>query len=434
MNGSKHKPRTVIIGIDGVPFRLMDELSSSGVMPNFAELRKDGVFRKMASSIPEISSVSWSSIITGKNPGEHGIYGFTDMIPGTYTLSFPNFSNLKSKPFWDSGVLGDGKKFVIMNVPSTYPAQELNGFLVSGFVSLDLEKATFPKSYLAKLNDMGYVIDVDSSKGHKSKSLLLDELFRVHEIRMKAARQLWKDIDWDVFMVVFTGSDRLGHFLWDAYEDPNHKHHQRFLDYFKEVDKAIGEIISMMENSDRLIMCSDHGMEIAETNVNVNEVLLNNGFLVLDTHLGHHYNNIMDGTKAFALDPGRIYINRAGRYPKGSVKPGEDDVLLSELESLFRNLEIGGKKAVKSVFRKDDIYHGPQNGNAPDLVLLPNKGFSLKSSISEIIGEPKTEPGILTGKHSQDDAFLFVRGKDNENIVPENPSVVDIVGILQRLQ
>ena len=70
------------------------------IMPNFKELQKNGQFQKMESSIPEISSVSWSSIITGKNPGEHGIFGFTDMIPNSYTISFPNYNNLKEKPFW----------------------------------------------------------------------------------------------------------------------------------------------------------------------------------------------------------------------------------------------------------------------------------------------------------------------------------------------
>ncbi|MFW9973311.1 MAG: alkaline phosphatase family protein, partial [Candidatus Odinarchaeota archaeon] len=69
------RTRHVILGIDGVPFDLMNKLSNSGVMPNFNQLKKEFYFNKMKSSIPHISSVSWSSIITGKNPGEHGIFG-----------------------------------------------------------------------------------------------------------------------------------------------------------------------------------------------------------------------------------------------------------------------------------------------------------------------------------------------------------------------
>jgi len=68
----------------------------------------------MASSIPEISSVAWSPIITGANPGEHGIYGFTDVAPDSYRLSFPNFNNLQVPPFWMDKSYG---KSVIINVP-----------------------------------------------------------------------------------------------------------------------------------------------------------------------------------------------------------------------------------------------------------------------------------------------------------------------------
>ena len=59
------KNRTVIIGIDGVPFHLLNNLAGKGVMPNFAELKSEGVFTPMKSSIPDILSVSWSSVITG---------------------------------------------------------------------------------------------------------------------------------------------------------------------------------------------------------------------------------------------------------------------------------------------------------------------------------------------------------------------------------
>ena len=84
--------RNIILGIDGVPYKLIDNLSDKGIMPYFKELKNNYSFNPMKSSIPHISSVSWSSIITGKNPGEHGIYGFSDIIKNTYSLKFPNFN------------------------------------------------------------------------------------------------------------------------------------------------------------------------------------------------------------------------------------------------------------------------------------------------------------------------------------------------------
>ncbi|RKY05756.1 MAG: hypothetical protein DRP66_10225, partial [Planctomycetota bacterium] len=114
--------RTVIIGLDGVPFEMVRTLCEMDVMPCTRELIKHGVFKTMCSSIPEVSSVAWSSMITGKNPGEHGIFGFMDLFENSYKMRFPDFRDLKSRPFWDEW----GGKSVIINVPSTYPVREMS--------------------------------------------------------------------------------------------------------------------------------------------------------------------------------------------------------------------------------------------------------------------------------------------------------------------
>ena len=262
--------RTVIIGIDGVPFSMLRELSDSGVMKNFRDLREDGVFRKMNSSIPAVSSTSWSSIITGENPGEHGVYGFTDLIKGTYTLSFADFRKLKSPAFWQNNV----GTYVVLNVPSTYPPQEMNGCHISGFVSPYLERAVYPQMHLQKLKEMNYVIDIDSQRAQQSRRLLFKQLNEALDARMKACRYFWDKYDWDVFKLVFTGSDRLEHFLWDAYEDEGHEHHEQFLDFFRRIDEAIGEINNQLGEDETLIIVSDHGMERLKYNVNLNALLI----------------------------------------------------------------------------------------------------------------------------------------------------------------
>ena len=204
----------MIIGLDGMPYGLMDKFAHDGTMSNFGALAREGVFRPMASSIPEVSSVAWSSIITGTDPGEHGIYGFTDIAPGTYRRMFPNFDSLKAKPFWERE--GSGRA-VIINVPSTFPAREMNGVLIAGFVALDLERATFPRSLVPRLREMDYRVDVDSQKAHESLGFFLRGLDKTLRARSAACRYLWQEETWDTFVLVFTGTDRLAHFLWDAY-------------------------------------------------------------------------------------------------------------------------------------------------------------------------------------------------------------------------
>ena len=94
--------RAVLVGLDGVPLEIIENFTGRGIMPHTGEIMEQGVITRMQSSIPEVSSVAWSSIITGQNTGEHGIFGFTDLLPNSYKLKFPNFRDLKSKPFWDS--------------------------------------------------------------------------------------------------------------------------------------------------------------------------------------------------------------------------------------------------------------------------------------------------------------------------------------------
>ena len=142
--------RTIIIGLDGMPFGMLKNFTETGVMPNAAGIISQGIFKKMRSSIPEVSSVAWSSIITGENPGRHGIFGFTDLFPDSYEMKFPNFNDLKSPPFWDQC---EGES-VIINVPSTYPVREMNGAHISGFVSINFEESVYPKSLVSKLKDM----------------------------------------------------------------------------------------------------------------------------------------------------------------------------------------------------------------------------------------------------------------------------------------
>ena len=424
----KNIKRTVIIGLDGVPYRLIENFSNNGVMPETKRIIEKGVFKQMESSIPEISSVAWSSIITGKNPGEHGIFGYTYIPIGTYRLSFPNFNNLKSEPFWQRNSKG---KSIIINVPSTFPVKPLNGIHISGFVSLDLERSVYPQSLIPKVAELNYQIDVDSSKAHKSIELFLTDLDKTLKARIASYRYLWKEKDWDTFMLVFTGTDRLSHFLWDAYENENHKYHPAFLDHFRQIDEVIGEIAGSLSEDDLLIILSDHGFELLEKEVNINFILRENEFLKLKPESKRNYADIDFGTKAFALEPARIYINLENKYPRGSVKENEYETVIKELTSIFNNLELNGREVIKKIFRKEEIYKGSYTNQAPDIVLIPNKGFNLKASIK---ANELYEKSIFTGKHTQHDAFLLIANYCEKNIISDRLNVSDVCDIIDKLE
>jgi predicted AlkP superfamily phosphohydrolase/phosphomutase len=412
--------RNIILGIDGIPFELMNSLSDKGIMPNFNELKKSFCFKEMKSSIPHISSVSWSSIITGQNPGEHGIYGFSELIPNTYSLCYPNFNALKCKAFWHQK---PKDKHIIINVPATYPARSLNGIHIAGFVALDLEKAIYPKNYISILKELNYVIDVNSSLAHKqSKSILFDELIRVLEIRKKVYRYLWKDINWQNFMIVITSTDRFGHFLWNTYSNSENELHSRAIQFFQQIDDFIGDIKNKLKEHDTFIILSDHGMEDIKQIMNLNTYLEQEGFLKLsDVH--KNYNRIVEGTKAFVLDPGRVYINKKGIYPNGSVSKSEEKDVIEELKTLFYDLKYKKQRVIKIIHERNEIYSGNSLDNAPDLVVLEHPGFQPKGGIRK---REIFEKGNMPGMHN-DSAFLFI----NKNINLKEPRVQDILALLE---
>jgi len=425
--------RLLVIGLDGMPYRLIRDMANSGVMPNTQELINEGTFRSMTSSIPEISCVSWSSIMTGENPGVHGIYGFTDLMAGGYGLRFPNFASLKAQPFWETR---EDRRAVILNVPSTYPARPMNGIHISGFVAPELERSIFPADVLDRINATGYRIDVDSQKGHSSISLFLEDLNETLDARIALAEALFEEEDWQTFMLVFTGTDRLGHFLWAAYEDETHPQHSDFLDHLQRVDDGVGRLVGRLESDAGVIMLSDHGFERLDHDVYVNQILEENGLLRLEPQsqaAGRPGRRglaaITEDSVAFALDPGRIYIHAEGRFPRGCVAAGEEDRVAGDLARLFGDLRAGDGPAVRAVLRRDDIYQGPLIGAAPDLVLVGAKGVNLRGSF-RLPSERADEP--FTGKHSQPDAFLIVRGV-GPKAIPEAPNVVDVFGISERI-
>jgi predicted AlkP superfamily phosphohydrolase/phosphomutase len=230
--------------------------------------------------------------------------------------------------------------------------------------------------------------------------------------RERAVELLWKEAGWDLFIVVITGTDRLMHFLWEAYENNNHPYHQSFLEYFDKVDGLVGRIYDKfleLEGSNRNInqfyMLSDHGFTRIKTEVYLNRWLEENGYLKFQKDQPETVMDIGSGTSAFALDPSRIYVNLKNKYPLGTVDPADYERVRQELKLGLEELYFdNGQKIAKRVFLKEELYDGPQLKRSPDLVLLSQPGYDLKGKVNSnsVFGRSN-----LMGMHSQDDAFFF---------------------------
>ena len=407
----KERPRAVVVGLDGVPYTLLKDLKNTGRIPNMASIFERGYFGQMSVCIPEISSVSWSSFMTGAQSGEHGIFGFMDLQPGTYKMYFPNFTHLKAPTLWEDLGLR-GKKTVVINMPATYPAREINGALISGFVAIDINKAVYPPSLIPRLNGFGYQIDVDTMKARQDHDFLFRDLDATLDGRERAVDFLWTEIDWDLFIVVVTGTDRLMHFLWDAFEKETHPYHQAFVDYFKKVDSFAGRVYDRFlsldgsnDGTNQFYMLSDHGFTKIKTEVYLNRWLEENGYLNFEKDQPETIMDIGPGSTAFAMDPSRIYVNLKGKYPLGTVDASDYERVRQELKKGLEGLTFeDGSIIAKKIYLKEELYQGPHADLAPDLVMLSHHGYDLKGKVNSKTVFGRTR---LMGMHTQDDAFFF---------------------------
>jgi predicted AlkP superfamily phosphohydrolase/phosphomutase len=405
----KLKNRVCVIGLDGVPHGLLLDLARKGVMSSLGRIIDSGHLHKMRASLPEISAVSWTDFMTGTNSGTHGIFGFTDLKPRSYEVRYPNYQDIKAPPFWDT-LAERGVKSIIINQPSTYPARPLNGVLISGFVAVELAKAVYPLQHKAVLEQMGYQIDIDTLKARENVTVLWDELIKTLMGRQKALNYYWEE-EWDYFELVLTGTDRLHHFLWSAYENPSHPHHQNFLEYYRQIDRLINKIYSSFRKTagdeENIFFLSDHGFTGIKQELYLNAWLEKEKFLKFTNNAPKGLEDISPKSTAFALDPGRIYINIKDKFPQGSVKPGDAKAVKDEIIRRLSRLEFEGQKVIRNVFTAREVYSGPLVNKGSDLIVHSEPGFDLKGSIKrrEIFGRT---PG-LQGMHTRDDAFFLAK-------------------------
>jgi predicted AlkP superfamily phosphohydrolase/phosphomutase len=419
---TKTTPRLFILGLDGSPLPLLQRLMRSGDLPNLARVFERGSSVEMNSSLPDVSAVAWTSVNTGMNPAKHGIYGFVDRKPGTNSMEVMTAGHVRAKTIWQ--LASDaGRRSVAINVPLSFPPQSINGVVISDFLAPSLGKAVYPTTLLPTLEAIGYRIDTDPWAARQSLDAFAEDFRITAERRADAVVHLMDTEAWEFFMVVFMETDRLHHFMWQYMETNDPVYAPKFTAAYRQIDEIAGRIISKLRDDDELIIMSDHGFTTLLKEVYLNVWLEQEGFLEFLPDKDKGLESLSPATRAFSLDPGRIYVNLQGREPGGTVPRNELAAILSDLEFRLRNLRDpdSGDPIVKDVYRADDIYHGPYRDRAPDLLVMPHDGFDVKGTFesSAITGR-----GKLVGMHKYDNATLFIR---NHKVTVDHASVHDVL-------
>jgi len=266
------KKRVFILGIDGGTLDVIAPLAEKGILPNFKRIIDDGASGTLESTIPPVTAVAWPSIFTGVNPGKHGVSDFIsrDEKEAQKPVSA---ATIRAKSLWRY-LSNAGKTCVVIDVPMTFPPEEINGVMVSGFVvpSKELD-FVFPKKLKKEVLSVmpDYKLDVMppdfSIASEKEIDQMVQELHEMLEQQFKLSKKFFDSVNWDFFMITVISTDRAQHAFW-KFSDKQHprydeKQAQRYknviTDVYKKVDKFLGETIEKLGEEDLLIIVSDHG-------------------------------------------------------------------------------------------------------------------------------------------------------------------------------
>lgn len=296
MAQSEATQKVLVIGLDGVPYGLIREWADAGHLPNIKRLIDGGVAGDLASTMPPTSGPSWSSFLTGKNPGKTGIYDFLHRREGSYVFPPVNASMRSGRSLW-SLLSEAGRRVAVVNIPISYPVEEVNGILISGWMTPYFAKDfTWPRDLGEEINrEVGdYRIYPAETFGEGRKRAFFDACDELLELLTSTNLYLMKREPWDFFMTVYFDTDRVLHQLWH-YVDPEHPWHgdrrggqaaasdlaAPVIRYFSRLDKDIGRLLEQAGPDTRVMMMSDHGMGTAGRFIVLNNLLLEKGFIEL---------------------------------------------------------------------------------------------------------------------------------------------------------
>jgi len=255
-----------------------------------------------------------------------------------------------------------------------------------------------------------YVFDVTDFRTHE-KSGLRQRIFAKSSAHFRLARHLAAEKPWDFFMMVEMGPDRMQHAFWPERFDPEGE----LFEYYRFLDAEIGRLVECLGDVSLLVV-SDHGAQALQGGFFINEWLIRHGYLRLieKPHSMMRLRPEMvdwSRTRAWAEGGyvGRIYLNVAGREPRGVVVPGEFESLRDELTQELRAIEGGPSGPVTcDVWRPEDRYRECR-GIAPDLMLYVNglRWRALGSVGVESLFHKENDLGPDGANHHPDGIFLW---------------------------
>lgn len=414
-------PRTLIIGLDGATFDLITPWVRLGYLPSLAQFIAEGAHGSLQAWPNMNSAAAWSSILTGYNPGQHGVHDFGTAAPRRGIPWQPITAASRAKlPFWHF-LNAAGKRVGVINVPISYPVDPANSFMLAGMDSPGMDSPGFahPPELLDELRQAGidYVLDVPKLDDLRRENLLHtpDSVRQMIDARARTILHLMQSRTWDTLMAVFIATDRVQHIYWPDEDVPlSDDSWAPIRGVYQQIDSFLNDVLRLVDDNTTVLIISDHGFgpsrPVARVLIQLFEEL---GLLQFRSGRGGVSSRLLKGallqgrrilplslqetlakalpqmhlralnenaygtvdwskTQVYAdLYGGRMYINLQGREEEGIVPPTEYDLLRERLREVLLDLTDAatGRRVIREVHRREDLYHGPYLQKAADLFI-----------------------------------------------------------------
>lgn len=461
--------RTLFIGLDGATFTVLDQLTSdlpgTGVtMPFMKRFLENGACAKLRSTPNPLTPPAWTSIMTGRSPGHHGVFDFirAEEKAGKIYFTLYDSRDIRTETIW-SIASRQSRSVVALNFPMTAPPRDINGSLVPGFVPWKhLRRNSTPPDLIDRLNR---IPDFDPKslawdfEREKQAVELLDE----QEVEDWVAYHLPREKQWfriaehllvedrpDLLAVMFDGTDKIQHQAW-AYLDANLmpaepspfelRMRRLCLDYFRALDGYIEALITAAGPDVQVFMASDHGFTATTEVVRINTFLHQKGHLhwaaTDDSDASRRRENSnfanvdWDRTLAYCRTPSSngITIRVANNPGEPGIRPQEYDAFRQRLVDDLHELrdEATGERIVREVMRREDCFPGAAMEHAPDLTLvLRDYGFVSIRNVEPVV----LKRDVPAGTHHPDGVFLAGGRGIRAGLRAERRDIVDVAPTL----
>jgi predicted AlkP superfamily phosphohydrolase/phosphomutase len=437
--------RSVLIGLDGATFAILDQLMSADVMPFLAEFVRRGVRSVLQSTRHPLTPIAWTTLTTGRLPGNHGVFDFVRIDrqgdhPG-YVLG--TSADVQAETIW-SLASRNGRSVTTLNFPCMFPAPRVNGFVVPGFVPWRyLARAVYPRELYARLKtlsafnarDLALDWDIERKALQGLPAEEFETWIKFHMAReqqwFQIARLLMREEPCDLTAILFDGVDKIQHlcyYLIDAELAAAHPSAwaQRVralcLSYFRQLDSFIRDLVTLAGAEAQVFLASDHGFQAAGDHIFYANVWLqqngylqwaadapvdNDGRLTLDGHAGTDSLIDWSRTIAYALTAAGngIYIRRSTESnPRGVAENEYANLRQRLIDGLldFKN-PVTHEPVLQEVLTSEEAFPGQYQAQAPDLTLVLRDRSFLSVLRADSPWQPRRMP---YGTHHPDGIFI----------------------------